>query len=175
MKIQLIILGLFVVATLAHRHRDGEDENQVGRRRHYRGRRRDDNQVAANAEDAELEDNVSSDDETVTEAVRVGRRRGCGKGSRRGGRRGGNRQHEHDPEWQQTDGDDETEGERKPFVHNPEWHEQHGRPMPDENSETERKHHRHHKHHHHHHHHNRTTTTSTPSPTTSDPSSTTKE
>lgn len=171
MKIQLIIiLGLFVVATLA-RNRDEDDENQVGRRRHFRGRRRNnDNQIAADAEDAELEDTIPSEDETVTETDRAGRRRGCGNRSRKGGRRGGHRHHEseHDHEWQQRNGDDVNEGERKPFVHDPEWHENHGRPMPDENSETERNHHRHHKHHHHNR--NRTTTTTTPSPTTSDPS-----
>lgn len=152
MKIQLWILALFVVATLAHRHRDDDDENQIGSRRFYRGRRRNDNQIAANAEDAELEDSVSSENDNVTE--RSHRRGGCG--SRRGGKRG-ERKGARGPENEDVDvrfGDENSNDDN--HRHNSDWHEKHGVPMPD-GSETERKHHRHHKHHHHHH--NRTTTT----------------
>lgn len=185
MKLQLIILAVFVVATLAHRHRDG-DEDQVGSsRRQFRGRRRNDNQIAANAEDAELEDSISAEVEAVDGATE--KKKGCGHGLRRGERRGerrgshrrefnhdmdwhikngiemaegDNHHHEfkHDPEWHQRNGVPMKEEGSQHHHHNAEWHEKHGRPVPDEDSEVERKHHRHH---HHHHHRNRTTTTTT--------------
>lgn len=162
MKVQLIFLVLFVVSTLAHRHRDGDDESQVGSRRHFRGRRRNENQVAANAEDAELEDSISAEDETISEGFERKRDwKGCGRGSRRGGTRGTHRhEFKHDPEWHQKHGVEMTEGEKHNhrFSHNVEWHEKHGQPMPSDNSEVERKHHRHH-----HHHHPRTTVTTTTS------------
>lgn len=157
MKIQLIILGLFVVAALANPHRDENDENQnqVGRRRHFRGRRRNDNQIAANAEDAELEDSLSAETD-VTERTQ---RRKCGSGRWHGERRG-NRRHQfrHDPEFHQRNG---AEGEE--FHHNAEWHQKHGVPMPGEKADVDRKHH---KHHHHHHHHHKNHTTTTPATTT---------
>lgn len=65
MKIQLIILALFVVATLAHRQRDGDDENQVRRRGRWNRRNRD-SQVYADAEEAaEMEDAVPTEGEVV--------------------------------------------------------------------------------------------------------------
>lgn len=164
MKIQLIILVALVVATLAHRHSDGDEENQVGSRRQFKGRRRNDNQIAANAEDAELEDSISSEDETVTEGSEK-KGEGCGRGSRRGGRRGERRgerrgSHRHDPEWHQENGVEGDNHHHHQFTHNAEWHEKHGVAMPDEDS-VGRKHHRHH----HHHHRNRTTSTTTTSTT----------
>lgn len=163
MKLQLIILGLFVVATLAHRHGDQEGENQYGRRRHYRNSRRHDNQIATNTEDADLEDSISSEDEHVK--PESSHRRGCGR--RRGERRGGQRRHfQHNPEYHQRSAEDGDEG----FVHNhqsghnTEWHEKHGVPMPNGNSNGHWGRH-HHKHHHHHHH--RTTTTAPTTTTTS--------
>lgn len=164
MKIQLVFLALFVVATMAHRHREGDDENQVGERRHYRGRRREDNQIAANAEDAELEDSVASDDDNI--ATERSHRRGCG--SRRGGKRGerkGARRPESDTDFDVRHAGGSDDGENR--HHDRNWHEKHGVPMPDGDSDEGRNHHRHHKHrHHHHHHHNRTTTSAPPTTTT---------
>lgn len=156
MKIQLVLLALFVIATMAHRHGD-DDENQVGARRHYRGRRRNDNQIAANAEDAELEDSVSSSDDNTTERSH---RRGCW--SRRGGKRGerkGARRPENDGDFDVRHGEESDNGDDR--QHDSEWHEKHGVPMPDGESNVGRHHHRHHHHRHHHHHRNRTTTAPT--------------
>lgn len=171
MKIQLIILGLFVVATLAHRHEDGDDDNQIVRRRHFRGRRRNDNQIAADAEDAELEVDSIPSEPSEADTTEPTRRRGCG--SRRGGRRGGSRrwegkggrrhEHDQDTDLQSRNDDDMSEGENQ--LHNPDWHAKHGVPMPGEKSDFGRRHH-HHRHHHHHHHHHRNRTTTVP-PTTS--------
>lgn len=164
MKIQLIILALFVVATLAHRQRDGDDENQVRRRGRWNRRNRD-SQVYADAEEAaEMEDAVPTEGDQVTEEL-AGRPR-CGNGGRRGGRRGGHRRHYQGSEHKNREGDsDMSEGETRPqFSHNPDWHQQHGVPMSDGNSEVGRRHHHHHHrrpHHHHHHHHTTTVPTTT--------------
>lgn len=173
MKIQLIILGLFVVTTLAHRHKNSDDEDQVGTRRHFRGRRRNDNQVAANAEDAELEDSISAEEGNVGKGSDGRNGCGSGRGSRRGGRRGergGRNRHgfKHDPEWHRRNGVEMQEGGDQQFSHNSEWHEKHGQPMPDENSGIEKHRHRHH---HHRHHRNQTTTTTTSTTTTTNPPS----
>lgn len=161
MKLQLIILGLLVVATFAHRHGDEEGENRYGRRRHYRSRVRNDNQIAANAKDSDLEDSISSEEENVnTEQSH----KGCG--GRHGKGRGGHRHHfQHTPEYHQRSGVDGNEGfeHNHQSGHNAEWHEKHGVPMPNGESNGQWGHH-HHKHHHHHHHH-RTTTTAAPTTT----------
>lgn len=162
MKLQLIILGLLVVATFAHRHGDQEGENQYGRRRHSRSRVRSDNLIAGKAEDADLEDSISSEEENVNKEP--SQRRGCG--GRRGERRGGHRhQFQHNPEYHQRSGVDEGSEHNHQSGHNAEWHEKHGVPMPsgDSNGQWGRHHHKHH----HHHHHHRTTTTVAPTTTSS--------
>lgn len=160
MKLQLIILGLLVVATFAHRHGDEEGESQIGRRRHYRSKSRSDNQIAANAEDADLEDSISGEDEHVN--TERSHRRGCG---RRGERRGGHRhQFKHTSEYHQrsVEEGDEGEGFDHQSGHNAGRH--HGVAMPNEGSNQPWGRH-HHRHHHHHHHHHRTTTTAAPTTT----------
>ncbi|CRL03795.1 CLUMA_CG016968, isoform A [Clunio marinus] len=97
MKLQLIFLTLFVVAALGYRD-DNDNENRINRRgqgRGYRWRRRYDNQIAANAEDAELEDAISQEDESTTE--RYQRRKWRGRGENR----------------------------RNQFKHNSDWHKRH--------------------------------------------------
>lgn len=143
---------MFVIATLADR-RDGVD-SQVGRRR-YRGTRRNNNQVAANAEDAELEDSISSEDDTVTESSRKHKHDGtrrCGGGSRQGGKRWGNRRRENE--------DEETKDREEGENHHTNWNSKNGRPNADEASENS-EHRRHHRHRHHHHRNHTTTATTT--------------
>lgn len=152
MKIQLLILGLLVIATLAHR-RKGDDENQIGTRRHYRGSRRNDNQISANAENDVLEGAVSSKAESIDERTHKER---CGSAWKRGEIKGNYRNKlRHNSKWHQNG---ETNEEQN---HDQEWHEKYGVSLPDKNNDVERKHHRHH--HHHHHHKNRTTSTTTTS------------
>jgi hypothetical protein len=93
MKIQLIVLSLFVVAVLSHGHGD-DSENQVGRRRHFRGSRRNDNQVTKVQEsDSDVEDSASEDDSNSSKnAEHEGGKRGCG-GKKRGW---GSRRREND-------------------------------------------------------------------------------
>src|SRR5690349_6643814 len=110
MRIQIVILALFVVAICAHRHNDDE-EKQVGGRQSYRGRRRNDNQIEANAEDAELEDtSAPTEDENAPE--RSHRRGGCGgrRGSKRGEKKGARKPEQSDEDIdvrQGEEGDDE--------------------------------------------------------------------
>lgn len=177
MRIQLIILGIFVVVALTHGHRD--DENHVGRRRSYRGRRGDEDRISANAEDAEHEiDEVPSDTGATKE--RGSGRQGCGQkqGNRRENRRnnkhghdelseGERRHHEHD---QNEPNDSESgshennrnevgEGKRRHHKKNPRTHDAQ---TPNEVEGNEHRRHRHH----HRHHRNRTTTTEAPTTTT---------
>lgn len=155
MKIQLFILGLLVIATLAHSRTDGDDESRIGLRRNCERRRRNNNEISANAQDADSDDTIPPEDASNVQQESRSRHR-CG--SKRGGsRRDGLR---HNSEWQKENGVDNNEDH---LTHNQEWHEKHGVPMPENNNGAERKHHRHpHRHHHHHHHHrNRTTSTST--------------
>lgn len=170
MKIQLIILALFVVATLAHRQRDGDDENQVRRRGRW-NRRNSDSKVYADAEEAaEIEETIPTEGDQVTEEL-AGKKR-CGQGRRRGGQRGHRRHYQGSEDKNQADEKDMSEGETRPqFSHNPDWHQKHGVPMPDGNSEVGRRHH----HRHHHHHHHKHTTTAAPPTTTQAPPSSTSE
>lgn len=173
MKIQLIILAMFVVATLAHRDRDGDDSNRVERRRGRWGRRggENDRQMYADAEEAsEMEDAIPTEGDQVVDE-RAGKK-GCGgRRGYRGGHRGNNRG------WPSHRGEagEKNVGEGGPqFSHDPEWHKQHGVAMPDNNNEGgDMGHHRHHHHHHRHHHHNRTTTV--PTTTSAAPASSTAE
>jgi len=136
MKIQLILLCLFVVATLAHRTRDEHEqeggERRVNRRFNRRHHQENDNQLAADAEvqaeDADAEDSAPVVDEEVKDR-KSSRGRNCGHHGRR----------RHRPHVESENGEQENQGE----------------------VDASRKHH----HHHRHHHRNRTTTTtSTASP-----------
>jgi hypothetical protein len=172
MKIQLLILSLFVVAALSHGRDNGE--NQVGRRRRqFRGSRQKENQLTELPDDSEVDEAVliEEDFEKSLNTKNNGEKRRCGGRRRWGSRRRG------------SNGDEVQEGEgNENQVRN--WHKHHS----DDNENTEktedgnegkfRHHHghhghhphRHHHHHHHHHHHrNHTTTTTTTTTSTTPP------
>jgi len=138
MKIHLFILGLFVVATLAH---IDESENRTNRRRHFIERRPNDNRE----DDTDLGNSISSGAKDEQDE-RIGRHSRMPNGS---GRRFGHN-FEHNPEWHQRQRipmpDEHSEGGTRHrfhnhnFIHSPEWHKRHEIPMPDENSEGEKGH-----------------------------------